>query len=137
MSTENLVLLGALCVTTALNLMNALLFRSLAHGLVRSVMSYRPDPNTSEPTESIEPEEGRSPLQDVFQQYSKLTGRMADIIFQLTESRQGERDMVLRAARSIQEEASLAAAQVGRQVAADRGGQEPGAGATTSPAEKP
>lgn len=131
MSIEILVLLGALCVATAVNVLSALLLRSLVQRLVTSVIAYRP---TRTADANIDPpplHEGRSPLQDVFQQYSKLTGRMADIIFQLTESRQGERDMVLGAARAIQQEASLAVAaqagsvvtpaQAGSVVAADLG----------------
>jgi hypothetical protein len=120
MSIEILVLLGALCVTTAVNVMSALVLRSLAQRLITSVIAYRPARAAGASAEPPPPQEGRSPLQDVFQPYSKLTGRMADIIFQLTESRQGARDAVLVAARSIQEEASRAVAdQAGSLVAAD------------------
>lgn len=126
MSIEILVLLGAVCVTAAANVISAVVLRSLAQRLVASVMAYRAGRSVDAHTEPPPPDDGRSPLKDVFQQYSKLTGRMADIIFQLTESRQGARDAVLVAARSIQEEASMAAAAhaVG-QVAADQAGQEP------------
>jgi hypothetical protein len=120
MSIEIIVLLGVLGVATAVNVLSALLLRSLVQRLVTSVIAYRPTRPAEAPTEPLH--EGRSPLQDVFQQYSKLTGRMADIIFQLTESRQGARDAVLVAARSIQEEASVAAAaQAGSLAAADLG----------------
>ena len=120
MSIEILILLGALCVTTAVNVMSAVMLRSLTQRLVASVIAYRPTRTADKQTEP--PHEGRSPLQDVFQQYSKLTGRMADIIFQLTESRQGARDSALAAVRSIQKEASLAAAtQEASLIAADLG----------------
>ncbi len=122
MSIEIFILLGALCLTTAFNVMSTMVLRSLAQRLVTGMIAYRPGRAAEARIEPLPPHEAPSPLQDVFQQYSKLTGRMADIIFQLTESRQGERDMVLGAARAIQQEASLAvAAQAGNAVAADLG----------------
>ena len=124
MSIEILVLLGAVCVTAAANVVSAVVLRSLAQRLVASAMAYRAGRSVDVHTAPAPPDDGRSPLKDVFQQYSKLTGRMADIIFQLTESRQGARDALLVAARSIQEEASLAAAAAAGQVAADQAGQE-------------
>jgi hypothetical protein len=122
MSIEILILLGALCLTTAFNVMSTLVLRSLAQRLVTGMIAYRPGRAADARIEPLALHEAPSPLQDVFQQYSKLTGRMADIIFQLTESRQGARDAALVAVRSIQEEARLAAAAQGAGlVAADLG----------------
>jgi hypothetical protein len=137
MSIESLVVLGALCVASAVNVTSVLVLRSLAQRLITGVLAYRPDRIADAPIEPVPQDAGRSPLQDVFQQYSKLTGRMADIIFQLTESRQGARDKVLAAARSIQEEASLAAAAQGGSVAgADQTRAGAGAGTATPPEER-
>ena len=125
MSIESLVLLGALCVASAVNVTSVLVLRSLAQRLITGVLAYRPGPAVDAPSEPLPQDQGRSPLQDVFQQYSKLTARMSDIIFQLTESRQGARDKVLAAARSIQVEAAQATAQRGGPVVAGQAGQAP------------
>lgn len=110
MGVEQVILLVVLGITTVINIVSVFVLRDLSLRLVSSVVAYRVT-SASRPTAAKhELEEGgmRSPLQDVFQQYSKLTGRMADIIFQLTESRQLSREAALAAARAIQEDANLA-----------------------------
>lgn len=115
MSTETILLLGALGATTAINLFSAAMVRAMAERLLTRAIAYRPS-GAADADQDLAAGDGaragRSPLQDVFQQYSKLTGRMADIIFQLTESRHGAREAILATARSIHEEATRASASM-------------------------
>jgi hypothetical protein len=110
MPSESLLVLAALALSVVLNAASIMVLRSTTAQLVSSVIAYRPGRGGAKKAMSGQDadDQAYSPLKDVFQQYSVLTARMADLVFRLTELRSHSPEEALVAARQLRTEVANA-----------------------------